>query len=388
VNTGHSGDTHVGSARYVQLFNNRMLTQLSIGEVLHLQAAGRLFAVGRYQFIPTTLHSAVKALGFDVSLPFDQANQDHLAREYLLYMKRPRLAGYLKGKDYTVTQANQDLCQEWASMPCNNGAGYYDGDSAGNGAHGGVRRALHVMALLQLLREANLDLVRAWGIAKDAAEAAAGTSPPPVITTTTTTASPTTTTAPPVTTVPGPPHRPQIVLIGDSLSVGYSRTIGRTAAGQGLDVSYIDAQVGRGLTKGRDDGLEVIGHTEQLATADGVVLALGTNMVESEAAFGNGLRAAITEIRAKRPDTKIFVPYLFSFKDGTPSAQRRDVRNQLITHITQELDATPIKIDDHVDAPQERAAHMSADQVHLDAATYAATGRVIVAHVKAALGQE
>ena len=184
VNTGRSGDTKVGGARYNQLFKNRMLSELTIAEILAMQKKRQIFAVGRYQFITNTLHSAVSATHIDVNRKFDQAAQNELAVNYLIFSKRKHLAGYIKGEDVPVEKAITDLCQEWASMPCNSGHGYYDHDRAGNRGIGGKRRVEINKAILNALRSSYIEL--------HTQPSTTSTNPP----TTTSTATSTTTTQP------------------------------------------------------------------------------------------------------------------------------------------------------------------------------------------------
>ncbi len=150
VNRGVAGDTKVGSEAYQRLFSGRQLSQLTIAEI----QASDAFAVGKYQFIPKTLESAVRALGFDRNRVFDSATQDELATKYLLFAKRPALANYLRGQSDDVNAAVTALCMEFASMPCLDGTGHYDGDRAGNNAVGGTERVAHIRALLTNVRNA------------------------------------------------------------------------------------------------------------------------------------------------------------------------------------------------------------------------------------------
>lgn len=155
VNTGHSGDTKVGSDAYRKIFGDKKLSELTIAQIMKLQAAGKIFAVGELQFIPSTLKSAVKVSGIDPNTSFDKATQEKLGVEYLIMSKRKPAADYITGKSDDLPAAVKALSQEWASLPGMNGKGYYDGDSAGNHAAGGIAKRDRVIGFLNSLREAD-----------------------------------------------------------------------------------------------------------------------------------------------------------------------------------------------------------------------------------------
>ena len=86
------------SGRYSGLSGGKNLTDLSLGEVMELQARrpgmsnaewirqGRLHAVGKYQFIGDTLRGLVEKYNIDKSLPFNSSLQDML---FLALLKDP-----------------------------------------------------------------------------------------------------------------------------------------------------------------------------------------------------------------------------------------------------------------------------------------------------------
>lgn len=148
-NRGTAGDTPTKMRQFD-------VTKMSIAEVLELQAGGparrKMFAVGKYQFIPNTLKEAVQNTGIDTSLPFDAATQEKLFEYLVSPAKRPRLAAYLDGRSDNVDAALDDLASEFASIPDNSGSGKYDRDSAGNKAFGGTQRAENIKNILQQVR--------------------------------------------------------------------------------------------------------------------------------------------------------------------------------------------------------------------------------------------
>lgn len=131
-NQGRAGDSPGGYPGGLQ--------SLTIAQVMALQASGRAFAVGSAQFIPETLAWAVKASGIAAGSLFNAEAQDRLAQAILLKGKRPALRDYLTGKTNDLSAAQLDLAREWASIPGPDGRGVYDGDRAGNRAHGDVKR--------------------------------------------------------------------------------------------------------------------------------------------------------------------------------------------------------------------------------------------------------
>lgn len=110
------------------------LTSLTVGQVIELQAAEKVFAVGAPQIIPSTMPLAMKASGVTAGERFNAATQDRLAAGLILGRKRPNLASYLLGKGASLDAAQTDLAYEWASLPLPNGKGVYDGDKGGNRA--------------------------------------------------------------------------------------------------------------------------------------------------------------------------------------------------------------------------------------------------------------
>jgi hypothetical protein len=80
MNTGGAagGTIAYGSANSKQVFG-RGLSQMSIGEVMNLQAAGKVHAAGRYQIIGGTLRGLIQNGAAKLEDRFDAATQDKLA---------------------------------------------------------------------------------------------------------------------------------------------------------------------------------------------------------------------------------------------------------------------------------------------------------------------
>jgi muramidase (phage lysozyme) len=75
------GRNAIGSGNAVTKLG-KSFTQMTIAEVMGHQAAGRLHAAGRYQFIGPTLAEQVQKLGIPPTALFNQEMQDYMASEY------------------------------------------------------------------------------------------------------------------------------------------------------------------------------------------------------------------------------------------------------------------------------------------------------------------
>jgi uncharacterized protein YcbK (DUF882 family) len=154
VNRGTAGDTRGGATRLL----GRPLSDFTVGEIMEMQKGPRgvrkLFAVGKYQFIPETLAGAVRYTGVDLNAKFDAATQEKLFPYTISSAKnRHALQAYLDGRSNDFEAAMRDLSQEYASIPMANGRGYHDRDRAGNMAHGGTERVARIKRILDDIRE-------------------------------------------------------------------------------------------------------------------------------------------------------------------------------------------------------------------------------------------
>ncbi len=332
VNTGKSGDTGVGSQKYNEIFGGRTLSQLTIRELLSLQEQGKIFAVGKFQFIPDTFKSAVETTGIDIDRAFDSDAQTEMAVNYLIMGgKRPNLTAYIKGEDVSLDEAVNDLCKEFASIPCVDGSGFYDNDIGNNMATGGVDRVNNIKQLLIELRESY-------------AEA----------------------------------KMPGVVMIGDSLTVGY-RDIAEIAerdSKYGIRLESIDGVGGRPLVGGDIDGINTINDNEEaIENASMVIVGLGTNAVESDEQYEQGLQEAIQLIGDKNPAAKIAFITNYSYKEGSRSYQRRLDRNQILDSVADKHDNVFL-INMHDITEQSNL--YSEDGVHLTADGYKIASELIL----------
>jgi len=100
----------------VSSFYKTNLTSMSINEVMAAQSQPerKMFAVGRYQLIPSTLISAINHLKIDRSSLFNEEVQDYLFNKYLIAIKRPEIINFLE-KNGDVEDAIYSWAQEFAS---------------------------------------------------------------------------------------------------------------------------------------------------------------------------------------------------------------------------------------------------------------------------------
>ena len=116
----------------------RELTKMPIQEILddNKRASSdplRLFAVGKYQMIPTTLLEGVKALGIDPATTlYDENTQERLFSGYLLDKKHKNISAFIKGKNDNGTAAVSAAASEWASLadPATGASKYGNGNKA------------------------------------------------------------------------------------------------------------------------------------------------------------------------------------------------------------------------------------------------------------------
>ena len=85
----------------------------------------QVYAVGRYQFIPSTLRWAVNHSSVNELDMFTPEVQDTLMATLIIY-KRPAVGAYLRGDHDLLGWALDELAKEWASIEYRNGRGFYD----------------------------------------------------------------------------------------------------------------------------------------------------------------------------------------------------------------------------------------------------------------------
>jgi muramidase (phage lysozyme) len=118
-------------------------SQMTIGELrrrqgLPLSHPDRVFAVGKYQFIPDTLNEGLGYLRIERDKKFTPELQDQLFVEYSLPKKRPEISAYIQGTPGATLQAAQKATsKEWASVedPDTPGHVYWKYEKSGNKMH-------------------------------------------------------------------------------------------------------------------------------------------------------------------------------------------------------------------------------------------------------------
>lgn len=130
----------------------------------------------------------------------------------------------------------------------------------------------------------------------------------------------------------------KVVIIGDSLSVGDDKyaKIQDVDGYAGKQIIHYDAAGSRPLL-GVNDGLAAIKRAmPHIEVADTLVLALGTNMPESEDEFKYVLTSAASNIQNAKPGIKIVIPQIIGFEGRPKMEQRRDARNGIIQRLADE----------------------------------------------------
>lgn len=128
VNRGRAGDTPGG----ISSVTGKSFSDLTVGQVRYLQRS-RIYAVGRYQMIPSTLSYAVSKAKVAPHERFTPQVQNRLLQA-LLDHKRPSIGAYIRGEHGSINRALSAMALEWASVASYNGRSYYAG-LGGNRAH-------------------------------------------------------------------------------------------------------------------------------------------------------------------------------------------------------------------------------------------------------------
>jgi type VI secretion system secreted protein VgrG len=126
-------------------FFNTKLTSMTIKQVLLKQKTRDIFAVGRFQLIPSTLNAAIRSLKINTSSLFDKEVQDIIFNDYLIKKKRSQIIKFLEGSG-NIEDAMHAWAKEFASAGvekgkkisrgriAKGGESYYSGDGL-NKAH-------------------------------------------------------------------------------------------------------------------------------------------------------------------------------------------------------------------------------------------------------------
>jgi len=120
INRGRAGDTPGG----IQGLKGQTFENFTVKQVMEMQR-WQVYAVGRYQFIPSTLRFAVRHSSVEELDMFTPETQDRLMAALIFY-KRPAVGAYLRGEHELIGWALNELAKEWASIEYRNGRGFYD----------------------------------------------------------------------------------------------------------------------------------------------------------------------------------------------------------------------------------------------------------------------
>ena len=120
-NRGTIGNSIIGST-HSTLRGDKKLSEMTIGEIMEYQSIrdprnkNRLFAVGKYQIIPSTMREVVSGLGVKQDEIFTPELQEKMG-DYLIMNKRPAVGRYIRGESDNLFAAQLSLAQEFASIP-------------------------------------------------------------------------------------------------------------------------------------------------------------------------------------------------------------------------------------------------------------------------------
>jgi hypothetical protein len=123
-NRGNAGDSP-GQAMNFATMSLAQITQL---QALPAGDPNRLFAVGKYQLIPSTMKDAIAKLNLGSTRMLTPDLQETLFRSYLIAIKRPQVKSYITGAGALLADAELALAKEFASFP---------DPSTGNSCYGG-----------------------------------------------------------------------------------------------------------------------------------------------------------------------------------------------------------------------------------------------------------
>ena len=107
-----------GTGQGDDVLNGRKLSDMTVAEIQDLQSQGKLYAVGKWQIIPTTMDDMVQKLKIDpTKQKFDDDFQEKLFTDYFAASKRPLIGKYLSGDSgVSKEDATMEIAKEWSSV--------------------------------------------------------------------------------------------------------------------------------------------------------------------------------------------------------------------------------------------------------------------------------
>ncbi len=119
ISKGEGGYNSVNlGERHGQRAATRNLSGMTVNEIMAAQRSKEFNAVGRYQMIPSTFASGVKALELSGNEKFTPELQERFFSEYLIGKAGGGAAlDFIKGKHNDLNKAMVAMAKEWASFP-------------------------------------------------------------------------------------------------------------------------------------------------------------------------------------------------------------------------------------------------------------------------------
>ncbi|WP_158677441.1 MIC19/MIC25 domain-containing protein [Chromobacterium vaccinii] len=111
-NRGNAGD----SLGKTIDFSAMSISEVQKRQRLPVGDKNRLFAIGKYQIIPTTMADAVKKLKLTENEKLTPELQEKIFSDYLIAKKRPQVKNFITGKETSPAKAQTALAAEWASV--------------------------------------------------------------------------------------------------------------------------------------------------------------------------------------------------------------------------------------------------------------------------------
>lgn len=97
-------------------FANMTIDEVMAAQSLPKGDANRLFAVGKYQVIPSTMKGAATTMGLSGSEKLTPELQERIFSEYLIGQKRPQIDSFIRGEHDNLNSAVSAGAREWASI--------------------------------------------------------------------------------------------------------------------------------------------------------------------------------------------------------------------------------------------------------------------------------
>ena len=107
-----------GTGKGDDTLQGKKISDLTVAEIQNLQNQGKLYAVGKWQMIPSTIDDMVSKLKIDpTKQKFDDSFQNKLFSDYFATYKRPVIGKYLRGEPgVSRDDAVLAVAQEWSSV--------------------------------------------------------------------------------------------------------------------------------------------------------------------------------------------------------------------------------------------------------------------------------